>query len=373
MKKHAKAIAGLFLAIVMMIAGLASCANNAPTPGATTPTAPAQTGTQPATEDPTQADDTPAVNTDPIVFVWYPNESAAIYENARNTFGEMITRATGREVVHMLTTDYVIAIEAIASGSADIAAMGPIGYIQARDRNPLVNVLVVPSGNSGGLDDAVYYGWFAVRREDEDDFRVGDGWSVDNIIGRSISFVSPASTSGFVVPADFLIGYFADQFPGIDEDMILEPGAIFSDILMGMSHQGAAFNLLDGRADIATFCDTCVFAYMDLVYGEANMTGAIYAVRENAEPPFHNIPGMEFRLIHSIPVLNAPIAYNGTNLSPEEVAAIQAILTSDEASSNPFIFSPDGDVYAALWSQHSSGARRMLVVDDAWYNPLRGG
>jgi len=307
----------------------------------------------------------------PIVFVWYPNESAAIYTDSRNEFGRLITEATGRPVEHMLTTDYVIAIEAIAGGQADIAAMGPIGYIMARDRNPLVNVLVVPSGPSGTMDDGVYFGWLAVNRDIEDDFRDGDDWCIQNIQGRSMSFVSAASTSGFVVPVGVIMEEFADSWPGIDEDVILDAGSngFFSQQIFGVSHQGAMFNLLDGRVDVATFCDTCVRSYVEVVYGEENATGSIYAVRQGAEAPFTGMDGTEFRIIRSIPVPNAPIAYNGTNLSSEEVAAIQAIFTSEATSLNPLIFSPDPTVYFAMWRR--SNNEQMVVVPDSFYDVMR--
>lgn len=40
-----------------------------------------------------------------IVMVWYPNESAKDYEPARNEFGRLIEKATGKKVEQKLTTD----------------------------------------------------------------------------------------------------------------------------------------------------------------------------------------------------------------------------------------------------------------------------
>jgi len=310
-------------------------------------------------------------NTDPIVFVWYPNESSAIYTDARNEFGRIIYEATGRPVEHMLTTDYVIAIEAIAGGQADLATMGPVGYIMARERNPAVNILVVSSGSSGTLDDAVYFGWLAVNRDIEDEFRDGDGWCIQNIQGRSMSFVSAASTSGFVVPVGAIIEEFSDSWPGIDEDVILDagPNGFFSQQIFGVSHQGAMFNLLDGRVEVATFCDTCVQAYVELVYGEENATGSIYALRQGVEAPFTGMDGMEFRIIRSIAVPNFPIAYNSDNFTPEEIAAILEALLSDSTTMNPLIFTPDPDVYRATFRR--TRYERFIDVDDSFYDVMR--
>ena len=88
----------------------------------------------------------PAANTSPITVVWYPNESSNTHTEIRAEVNRLIEQATGRPAVERLTTDYTIAIEAIASGAADIAmAMGAVGYIEARNRNPAVDVIFVNS------------------------------------------------------------------------------------------------------------------------------------------------------------------------------------------------------------------------------------
>jgi phosphonate transport system substrate-binding protein len=74
--------------------------------------------------------------TDTITVVWYPNESASDYDSARKHFEDLIAQATGKEVVEKMTTDYNIAIEALASGQAQIGAvMGALGFVQAQQKN----------------------------------------------------------------------------------------------------------------------------------------------------------------------------------------------------------------------------------------------
>ena len=94
-----------------------------------------------------------------ITLVWYPNESASDYQSARDEFAKLITQATGKEVEHKLTTDYSIAIEAVAGGTAQICFMGAQGYIEANEKSKDVKPLFVNSGASGTLDDALYYSW----------------------------------------------------------------------------------------------------------------------------------------------------------------------------------------------------------------------
>lgn len=42
--------------------------------------------------------------------------------------------------------------------------MGPQGYVEAHAKNDKVLPLVVPSGESGTLDDALYYSWLSVKK-----------------------------------------------------------------------------------------------------------------------------------------------------------------------------------------------------------------
>ena len=366
MRKHMifKAITALLLMSVIII-GITGCSSDEPSGDA------GSNNQANAGNAPVDSANTPA-NTSPITIVWYPNESSNDSEPARNEIGNLISQVTGRPVEHRLTTDYVIAIESVAGGSADIGAVfGAVGLIEAQQKNPAVRPLVVNTGSSGTLDDAIYYSWTAVRKGEEDQYRSGGDFSLDNIQGKRMSFVSSSSTSGFVVPSSRIISVFSQksEWSGIDEDDILglSRNPFFSEVLFGESHQGALFNLLDGRADIATICDTCVESYVDLVSGEHNKMGAVYTIRQDAAAPFENMGGREFFPIGMIPVLNGPIVYNPQNLSDAEIKAIQDILTSDETANNPLIFGAREDF--ALVTK--SGDNRYTVPENSWYDPLR--
>ena len=357
-------IAALLL-VTIIAAGIAGCSTtaqgNAPASGSQ-----GAVNTQLSAVAPAQA------NTGVITIVWYPNESANDYEGSRNELGRIIEQATGRRVEHRLTTDYVIAIESIASGSADIGAVfGAVGMIEAQTRNPAVQPLVVNSGSSGTLDDAIYYAWLTVNRGEEDQYRSGGGFSIQNIQGKRMSFVSNSSTSGFRVPSSGIIDFFSQtaEWSSIDEDDILGLGRrpFFGEVLFGGSHQGSLFNLIDGRADIAAVCDTCVDAYIELRTGQHNTPGAVYAIQQNASAPFDASGGREFVLIGVVPVLNGPIVYNPQNLSADEIRAIRDLLTSDETANNPLIFGEGGDF--AFYTK--SGNNRYVVPENSWYDPLR--
>ena len=317
-----------------------------------------------------------ASSSDKITLVWYPNESASDYQAARDAFGALITEATGKPVEQKLTTDYAIAIEALASGQAQICFMGAQGYIQARDKNPNVSPLVVNSGASGTLDDAIYYSWLCVNQGQEAQYQDGDKFSIANIQGKKISFVSNSSTSGFKIPTTNIIAAFSamDAWKNLTTDDLVEGGSgkFFSEVLFGGSHQGSAFNLLNGAADVAAFCDTELAPYADLTAGTEEKAGAVYTIKADATAPFDTVTGKSFVIIQSTPVLNGPFAYNADTLSAEDVQKIQALLTSDAVANNPDVFITAADKEAGKVGMFKkTDKERFMTVEDAWYNPIR--
>lgn len=310
----------------------------------------------------------------PVVFVWYPNESGDDMKAAREEFGSLVSKATGRQVEHKLTTDYAVSIETLANNNADIAWVGAIGYIEANNRNRSIVPLVVNSGRSGTLSDAVYYSWFAVRRGEENVYKAGADYSIENIEGKRFSFVSSSSTSGFRVPSDAIVNRFSknEKWKEIKTDDLLEGGRnkFFSEVLFGGSHQGSLVNLLSNKVDVSAVCDSCVENYIEHIDGTHNRPGAIYRVRANADEPFNTLGGSEFVVIGATPVLNAPFVVNSKTLTTEEIEAIRTLMVSAETAANPRIFVPRGSEFKGLLRQESPESR-FLAVDDAWFNPIR--
>lgn len=312
----------------------------------------------------------------PITIVWYPNESAADYQPARDEFARIVTEATGRQVEHKLTTDYAIAIESLAGGAADICFMGAAGYIEAKNKNPQVDTLFVNSGASGTLDDAIYYSWLAVNKGQEDNYKDGGKYSIANIQGKKMSFVSNSSTSGFKVPTTDMLSFFGktEQWKNINVDDLVEGGskAFFSEVLFGGSHQGSAFNLLSGKSDVAAFCDTELAPYANLKEGEEFKTGAVYETKADATAPFDTVRGKEFVVIQSTPVLNGPFAYNPKNLSGDDVKKIRDLFLGDAVAANTKIFVDSKAKEAGTVGMFKKTSKeRFVLVDDTWYNPIR--
>ncbi|MBD8067910.1 PhnD/SsuA/transferrin family substrate-binding protein [Bacillus sp. PS06] len=330
------------------------------------------------TNSDSETESTPETKTDSetaeggtLTITWYPNESGADLKDARDAIGALVEEVTGKKVEHKTTTDYIIAIESLANGNADLAFMGAQGYIEANAKNANVQPLVVPSGVSGTLEDAVYYSWLAVKRGNEDEYKNGDEFVIDHIADKKFSFVSNSSTSGFKVPSTDIVNHFSkmDEYKDLDAEDLLEGGIFFSDVQYGGSHQGSAVNLLTDKSDVAAFCDTCVQNYIELVEGTHNRPGAVYKVLEDAAEPFNTIPGEEFVLISVTPVLNAPFAVNKDKVSDEDVQALVEAFTSDEVANNEKIFVPKDSGVSGLF--YKTADERFVNVEDDWFNPIR--
>ena len=334
-----------------------------------TPTAPVATDAA----APTMA---PAAETGPVVIAWLPNESGADLKDARDAFGAVVSETLGRPVEHRTTTDYIIAVETVANNNAQLAWFGAEGYVQARDKNPAVVPLVIPSGADGTVNTAVYYSWLAVPRGQEANYQKDGVYAIDNIQGKRFSFVSNSSTSGFRVPSANIVKHFAatEQWGSITSDDLLEGGAnnFFADVQFGGSHQGSAVNLISGKVDVAAFCDTCVNNYVTLVEGTENTAGAVYRVNDNAAEPFDKFPGAEFVLIQAVPVLNAPFVANSSMLTADEIKALQDALTSDAVPNNTKIFATKEVIDAGYRPFfRKTKDERFLVVEDSFFDPIR--
>ncbi|MDR1070630.1 MAG: PhnD/SsuA/transferrin family substrate-binding protein [Gracilibacteraceae bacterium] len=316
------------------------------------------------------AANSPAADAKPVNVVWYPNESSNTHDEVRAEVGRLIERATGRKVEHKLTTEYTIAIESISSGAADIAmAMGAVGYIEAQNRNPRVGVLFVNGDQNGKLDEAKYFSWLCVNTGSANSYRTGGAYSIDNIKGKKMSFVSNSSTSGFRVPTSAIVSHFAND--KLNEDDLLPDGKFFKEVFFGGSHQGSAVNLVSGNVDVAAFCDIELAPYIELKSGQENTVGAVYGVKTGADAPFGQHAGKEFAVISCTPVFNGPNAYNPRNLSDAEIEAVRALFTSDEVANNKILFYDDAGAGGAVGLYKTSSSKGYVRVDDSWYDPYR--
>ncbi len=307
---------------------------------------------------------------DTITIAWLPNDSADTQAAMRDEIAKAIAKATGKKVENKLTTDYTIAIAALESGNAQLGWFGANEYLTSHAKNPKVIPLVVNTGPSGTLKDSLYYSRFLVKKGNEVKYKSGGAYSLNNIVGKRMSFVSTSSTSGFNMPAAAILGQFTKEakWKHLTKEDLAQGGSgkFFSQVMFGGSHQLSLVNVLTGRSDISAVCDFLVSSYVDLVSGKDNTEGAVYRVKQGEEAPFSALGGKEFVIIKSIPVLNPPVEANSEYLSQKTMNEITKALTSDEVANNPKIFAPTGTKGSDFQKPC-----RFAKVTDAWYNPMR--
>lgn len=307
---------------------------------------------------------------DTLTIVWLPNDSSDTVASMRDELAKVIAKATGKKVVNKLTTDYAIALAALDNGTAQIGWTGAAEYLSSHARNPSLIPLVVNSGPSGTLKDALYYSRFVVKKSNAEKYQKDGVFNIDNIVGKRMSFVSTSSTSGFNMPAAAILGQFTKQakWKNLKKEDLAQggPGHFFKQVMFGGSHQLSLVNVLAGRSDVSAVCDFLVAPYVKLESGKDNTAGAVYMVKKDAGAPFTGVRGKEFVIIKSIPVLNPPIEVNSAYLTKKTMKQIADVLSSDAVANNPKIFAPKG-------SKASDFERpaRFVKISDAWYDPMR--
>jgi len=310
-----------------------------------------------------------------LSFVWIPNDSVPEAKTFRAAIDKVISDATGRPVVDKLTTDYNIAIEAMATNNAALAYFGGLQYVQAHQKNAKIVPLVTNSGDSGTMSDANYFSRISVKSEDAAQYTSGSAYTIDKIQGKRFAFVSNSSTSGFLFPSSGIVGYFSKMkaWSKLTPTDLLEGGAdkFFSQVVFGGSHQGSAAALLTDKVDVAAFDDTDVAAYMELASGKESTPGAVYKVKDGASEPFNTLAGKTFTVIWAIPVLNGPICANSSLVTADEQKKIVAALTADATAKNPDIFLPADYKGPNKADFTQTGKVKFLAVNDGTYQPIR--
>ena len=299
-----------------------------------------------------------------ITMVFYPNESAKNFSASRKALQDELSKATGKKVNIQTTTDYNVAIEAIASGKAQFSFMGADGYIQAHAQNSKVQPLLLQSGPEGTTKGASYRSYLMVPKEKADQYKKDGKYSIDKVKGEKISFVSTSSTSGFAVPTDSI----QKNFKLKSKDQLSEGGKFFSKVLYGSSHPGSAINLLKGDVDVAAFDDENLTPYLKVTDGSYDKVGSTFTVRDDAEAPFAEFKGKQLVNISVLPVQNGPFVVNTGALSKKDIDAITKRFTSKDFTNNKALFSDGKGKTPTLW-QKKSEKTILLKVDDAWYKP----
>ncbi|RRK11819.1 phosphate/phosphite/phosphonate ABC transporter substrate-binding protein [Lactiplantibacillus garii] len=301
-----------------------------------------------------------------ITVVFYPNESAKSFAGSRDALKKSIEKATGKTVKLQTTTDYNVAIQAISSGKAQLAYMGANGYIQAHKLSKDVVPFAAQSDGEGTLKKATYNSYLMVQQKDAKKYEENGKYSIKNIKGKKMSYVSNSSTSGFLVPTAEITREF--KVKDSDKDKLTQSGQFFSKVLYGGSHQGSAVNLIKGDADVAAFDDADLMPYLKVTKGSWDKVGSTFTVKDDAEAPFSSLKGKSVVNIAMMPVQQGPWVYNTKALTKDDQEKIAKEFTSQSFADNEKIFSKPGAKTPMMFPKKTNKTK-LVKVTDKWYAP----
>ncbi|QDQ98921.1 phosphate/phosphite/phosphonate ABC transporter substrate-binding protein [Tomitella fengzijianii] len=169
-----------------------------------------------------------AAGGDELVFAAVPAESSSTLQQSFEPIVELLSQATGKEVVFQNVTDYASVIEGQRAGKIDIASYGPFSYVIAREAGVPVDPVVASVDEAGAVPS---YNSVAYALP-------GSGITdLAGAQGKRVCFVDRASTSGHLAPLEGLAAAG------------LGPGG-YSEVIAG-SHDASVLSLVGGQCDVA--------------------------------------------------------------------------------------------------------------------------
>ncbi len=178
----------------------------------------------------------------PVTLVFTPSRDPTALKEAANAFATTLTRLSGVPIRALVASDYAGVIEALRSRRVELAFVHPVGYVLAnREAGCQILVRDVWQGKTA------YTARFYVRKD-------SGIQRVEDLRGKTVAFVDPASSSGYIYPMVLLIKQ------GLVRDR--DPKSFFKEALFSGTHEAALRAVLQGRVDAAASFDTAPPLYL---------------------------------------------------------------------------------------------------------------
>jgi phosphonate transport system substrate-binding protein len=170
----------------------------------------------------------------PLHLVLTPSQKPTDLLATGEEFGQLLGRLVGRTVRVTVASDYAAVIEALRNRTADLAFVHPVGYVLAnREAKAMIVAKNVWHGKSS------FTSRIFVRRD-------AGIRQLEELRGKTMAFVDPASSSGYTYPMVLLIqrGLVRNR----------DPKTFFREVVFAGSHDAAMRALVNGHVDaIASF------------------------------------------------------------------------------------------------------------------------
>lgn len=258
---------------------------------------------------------TPAANSpqNTLEIAIIPSVSSTQQQDKIQRLEDYLNQELNQTVKIKLTKDYETGVNLLVTGQVEVAYLGPLAYIKAKQRNSDLEPIVAHIEKTTGRP--WYTSVMVVNRQ------AGINTPAD-IKGKRFSFVSPSSASGFLFPsAEF-------------KRLGITPDRDFSQVQYSGGHDKNIMALAEGKVD-AIAVDKSVY---------------IEALQQN------KLPENQYKMIwESDPIPNSPFVISST-LPLELKTKFQRAL----------INAPEG-----LVSVGGTTATGYTVVQDEDYEPIR--
>jgi len=177
-----------------------------------------------------------------LVMAVTPSNKPTELFKAGEAFAAELGKKLGARIKVYMPTDYLGVVEALRNQTADIAFVHPAGYVFAsREAKAQIVAVDVWHGKTS------YTSRFFVRKE-------AGIKSLEDLRGKTIAFVDPGSTSGYVYPMVMLIK------KGLVKDR--DPKTFFKDAVFAGTHEAALLALLNGSVDAVASFDLAPQQYL---------------------------------------------------------------------------------------------------------------
>ncbi len=199
-----------------------------------------------ATSSSQQSETASAGGEDGVFTIAYaPNESTEQSTDARMGLANDLSEVLGCEVEEIQASDYNAIIEALRTGKADMAYMGPLAIALGVERAGIEPIAM--KAEDGDPEKAIYHSVLVTNSANSDIN------SIEDIKGKTIAFVDPDSTSGNLVPTAEIIKAFPDD--NLNSDMLHTNGDFFEAVSFSGSHQAGLQAVIKGDVDVVPISD----------------------------------------------------------------------------------------------------------------------
>ena len=199
----------------------------------------------------------------PLHLVLTPSQKPTDLLATGEEFGRVLGGLVGVPVRVTVASDYAAVIEALRNRTADLAFVHPGGYVLAsREAKATIVARNLWHGKSA-FTSRIY-----VRKD-------SGIKTVDALRGRTIAFVDPASSSGYIYPMVLLIqrGLVTNR----------DPKTFFKEVVFSGAHDASMRALLNGHVDAIASFDLAREQYLKdpadreriVVVAETTMTGTV--------------------------------------------------------------------------------------------------